>query len=73
MKSPIAGALLLALMCAAGPLAAATPAYVTSAVADPTRPKDDVASDAVRDQADTLAFAGVQSGTRVCELFPGGG
>ena len=73
MRSLFAGALLLGLMCAGAPLAAATPAYVASAVADPTRPKDDVASDALRDPADTLAFAGVKPGMKVGELFPGGG
>lgn len=53
--------------------AAAVPAYVTRAVADPTRPKEDVASDALRDPADTLAFAGVRPGMTVAELYPGGG
>jgi predicted methyltransferase len=71
MRTLFAGALLLAL--ASGPLSAATPAYVASAVADPSRPKDDVASDALRDPADTLAFAGVKPGMKVGELFPGGG
>ncbi len=50
-----------------------TPAYVTAAIADPSRPKDEVASDASRDPADTLAFAGVKPGMTIGELFPGGG
>jgi len=50
-----------------------TPAYVASAVADPARPKDDRDADALRDPADTLAFAGVKPGMVVGELFPGGG
>jgi predicted methyltransferase len=54
-------------------LAAEAPAYVTSAVADPTRPKDDTSADALRDPADTIAFAGVKPGMVVGELFPGGG
>ena len=53
--------------------AAAPPAYITAAVADPARPKDDRDSDALRDPADTLAFAGVRPGMVVGELFPGGG
>jgi len=52
---------------------AETPSYVMSAVADPTRPKSDVETDAARDPADTLAFAGVKPGMIVGELFPGGG
>ena len=54
-------------------LAANAPAYVASAVADPTRPKDDTSTDALRDPADTIAFAGVKPGMVVGELFPGGG
>jgi predicted methyltransferase len=53
--------------------AAEPPSYVMSAVADPARPKDDVAADALRDPIDTLAFAGVKPGMVVGELFPGGG
>lgn len=53
--------------------AAAPPTYVTHAVADDSRPKADVAADALRDPADTLAFAGVKPGMVVGELFPGGG
>ncbi len=65
---------LLALGLLASPaLAANTPAYVTAAVADSSRPKSDVAQDALRDPADTLAFAGVKPGMKVAELFPGGG
>jgi predicted methyltransferase len=50
-----------------------TPAYVAAAVADSARPKDDRDADALRDPADTLAFAGVKPGMVVGELFPGGG
>ena len=73
MKPWFAGALLLTFLPAAGPSTAATPAYVASAIADPARPKVDVASDVLRDPADTLAFAGVKPGMRIGELFPGGG
>jgi predicted methyltransferase len=70
--------LLLALACGGGGAigsarAADMPAYVATAVADPARPKDDRAADALRDPADTLAFAGVKPGMVVGELFPGGG
>src|SRR5580692_4063308 len=61
------------LLTASGVLAADAPGYVARAVADATRPKDDTAADALRDPADTLAFAGVKPGMAVGELFPGGG
>jgi predicted methyltransferase len=66
---------LLALGAAPGVVArtADTPAYVAAAVADPARPKDDRDSDALRDPADTLVFAGVKPGMVIGELFPGGG
>jgi predicted methyltransferase len=54
-------------------LAKAPPPYVAAAIADPSRPADDVKQDALRDPADTLAFAGVKPGMKVAELFPGGG
>ncbi|HEY0435480.1 MAG TPA: methyltransferase, partial [Phenylobacterium sp.] len=49
------------------------PAYVAHAVAQPSRPKADLAADALRQPAATLAFAGVKPGMTVVELFPGGG
>jgi predicted methyltransferase len=72
MKLSIFAAGLLILAGSAA-FAADTPAYVTAAVADMSRPKVDVASDVLRDPADTLAFAGVKPGMVVGELFPGGG
>src|SRR5580704_10472406 len=63
----------LALFTVGGAMAADSPAYVASAMADATRPKDDTAADALRDPSDTLAFAGVKPGMVVGELFPGGG
>jgi predicted methyltransferase len=72
--SSLHAAPLLALGLFASPaLAAKIPAYVTAAVADSSRPKDDVAQDVLRDPADTIAFAGVKPGMKVAELFPGGG
>jgi predicted methyltransferase len=63
----------MTLALAAAPALAATPGYITAAVADPARPKADVAADALRAPAETLAFAGVKPGMTVAELFPGGG
>ena len=75
MKASILPALAALALIAAAPLAqaAAPPAFVAQAVADPSRPKADTAADAIRDPADTLAFAGVKPGMTVVELFPGGG
>jgi predicted methyltransferase len=73
MKAALVPALLLAALVAGAALAAAVPPEIAKAVADPSRPKDDTAADAIRDPADTLAFAGVKPGMRVVELFPGGG
>ena len=76
MKTALTAALAL-LALAAVPASAAPaadpPAYVAAAVADPARPKDERDSDALRDPADTLVFAGVKPGMVVGELFPGGG
>ena len=73
MKTPIAFALLLAALAVeAAPAATARP-DIARAVFDPSRPPADVAGDAMRDPADTLAFAGVKPGMTVAELFPGGG
>jgi predicted methyltransferase len=48
-------------------------AAITMAVADAGRPADDVAKDAVRKPAETLAFARVLPGQAVAEILPGGG
>src|SRR5205823_7652757 len=78
MKAPLVPALALAALIAGGaPFAAsgaaAVPPDIAKAVADPARPKDEMAADAIRDPADTLAFAGVKPGMNVVEMFPGGG
>ncbi|HEV7123691.1 MAG TPA: methyltransferase [Rhodanobacter sp.] len=49
------------------------PSFVRAAIADPQRPAKDTAADALRDPADTLAFAGVKPGMSIVEMFPGGG
>jgi predicted methyltransferase len=71
MKPAIALAVLA--LSAGNALAAHIPAYVSGAVADQSRPKDDVDTDVLRDPADTLAYSGVRPGMKVGELFPGGG
>lgn len=48
------------------------PAYISKALADPARSKDQV-DDAGRRPAPILAFAGVKPGDTVVELVPGGG
>jgi predicted methyltransferase len=58
---------------ASAPPSTETPPYVAKAIADPGRPYADRKDDALRDPADTLAFAGVKPGMVVGELFPGGG
>jgi predicted methyltransferase len=73
VTSKLLPALLALSLVSGAALAAAAPAYVTHAVADPTRPKADTDTDVLRDPADTLAFAGVKPGMTVAELFPGGG
>jgi predicted methyltransferase len=46
---------------------------IAAAVADPARPADDRARDALRKPAACLEFAGVRPGMTVAELFPGHG
>jgi predicted methyltransferase len=44
-----------------------------AAIADPKRPADQVAQDALRKPKQTLAFAGIKSGQQVADFLPGGG
>jgi predicted methyltransferase len=55
------------------PVAAAPSAAIAAAVANPARPADDVARDAERKPAETLAFYDVQPGQVVLEFVAGGG
>lgn len=48
-------------------------ANFVAAIADSRRPAEDVARDAARHPAETLAFAGIEEGDKVGEIFPGGG
>ncbi len=52
---------------------AAIPKYITKAVADPARPKDDTSRDEGRKPAELLAFAGVHPGETVVDFLPGAG
>ena len=63
----------LAVTCAACAAHAATPDYVTKALADPSRTAEERALDAVRKPADVLTFSGVKPGQKVAEYLPGGG
>jgi predicted methyltransferase len=51
----------------------AVPAYLAAAIANPSRPQEDVTRDAERKPAETLLFAGVAPGEQIAELLPGGG
>jgi predicted methyltransferase len=73
MKTIILGAALCAIALTGAALAANVPDYIAKAVADPSRPQTDVARDALRAPAETLAFAGVKPGMVVAEFFPSGG
>ncbi len=64
---------LLLLSLASVTVHAATPAAITQALADPSRPRADLAADAIRMPAETLAFTGVKPGMKVGEFYPGGG
>lgn len=58
---------------AAGAALAATPGYVTAAVADAARPQADKDLDASRKPAEIMAFATVKPGDKVIDIFPGRG
>jgi predicted methyltransferase len=70
LAAALAATLMLTATCAS---AASTPANITAAVADGSRPDADKARDANRKPAEVLAFTGVKSGAQVAELLPGGG
>jgi predicted methyltransferase len=76
MKSMlIATAIALSLSCSANAREAEpvkVPAYVATAVADPSR-GDDAKIDSRRKVAEVTAFAGIKPGDRVLELIPGSG
>ncbi len=53
--------------------AAAVPAYVSAAVADPHRPQSDTSRDADRRPLDMMCFSGIKPADKVIELIPAGG
>lgn len=55
------------------PAVTAESANIVAAVSDSRRPAEDTARDTARHPADTLAFAQIEPGDRVGEIFPGGG
>jgi predicted methyltransferase len=65
--------LLLAFTIAAYPALGTPAGLITRAVADPARPAEAKAADALRKPAETLAFSGVRPGMTVGEFYPGGG
>ncbi len=56
----------------AAPTVSADAANIVAAVADARRPQEDRDRDANRHPAETLAFAGIEPGDRVADIFPGG-
>jgi predicted methyltransferase len=66
-----AAACAMVLSAAAADGAATVPSYVSSAVAEPTRPDRDKERDALRHPAEVITFAGIRPGQRVAELQPG--
>jgi predicted methyltransferase len=67
-------AALLALGAVSGAASAyLVPGYITSAVAEPTRPDRDRQRDADRKPERVILFAGIKPGDKVGELMPGGG
>lgn len=69
----LASALVAASVLAAPVFAQAPADPVAAAIADTTRPPDDVARDAARKPAVLLAFADVKPGMAVVDWVPGGG
>ena len=69
----LSAALLAAALITSSGSAAAGPALIAAAVADPGRPATDTARDAARKPAEMLSFARIKRGDVVLELLPGGG
>jgi len=68
--------LLPALLVSGATLAATSstvPPFLAAAIANPSRPAEDVARDADRKPAETLLFAGIAPGQQIAELLPGAG
>lgn len=72
LRTLATGCTLTALVFSSG-MAAAAAADVAAALAHAERPSEDAADDARRKPAETLAFAGLETGMTVLELEAGGG
>lgn len=72
MKRFYAAAVVALLLSGAAPASPPSKA-IADAVSDPVRPSEDVARDAARKPAETLAFANVKSGDEVIDFIMGGG
>lgn len=64
---------LLGLLGVAAAAATEAPLFPAAAIADPARPAQEVALDALRRPAEVLAFAGVRRGDRVADFMSGNG
>jgi predicted methyltransferase len=73
MKRTLVLAAVLSTAFAGGAALAATPEYVTAAIADSARPQTERDLDAERMPADMIAFAGIKPGSRVMDMIPGTG
>jgi predicted methyltransferase len=58
---------------APAPAVTAESAHIVAAVGDSRRPAEDTARDPFRHPAETLAFAQIEPGDRVADIFPGSG
>jgi predicted methyltransferase len=73
MRRSTSSLFLAALLTAPLAHAADVPAPIAAAVSDSGRPAEDQQRDADRKPGESLAFAGLKSGDKVAELFPGRG
>jgi predicted methyltransferase len=73
MRRSTSSLFLAALLATPLAFAADVPAPIAAAVSDSGRPADDKARDADRKPGESVAFAGLKSGDKVAELFPGRG
>jgi predicted methyltransferase len=73
MRHLLLAAAATALLVAAAPCAAETPANIAAAIAQPARPEADLARDTTRKPAEMLEFAQIRPGLTVIDVIPGSG
>lgn len=73
MSRPVQALLVLVALAAGSFAQADTATLIRNAIADPTRPPEQVARDADRKPAEVVALAGVKPGARVADFMSGGG